>query len=131
VSESERMGITEQSRPHPAWLAVPLVLFALIALDTGIIASRTTPPPPAIYVTPILFFSDLRYMKAWLVTAAIVLALCQLLTAACIYELLRFPPQGRFYNVVHRWSGRVAIVLTLPVAYDENSLPQAMGLEPW
>ena len=34
-----------------------------------------------------------------------------------MYALLRFPPQGRFYNVVHRWSGRVAILLTLPVAY--------------
>jgi len=31
--------------------------------------------------------------------------------------LLRFPPKGRFYNVVHRWYGRVAILLTLPVAY--------------
>jgi Family of unknown function (DUF6529) len=39
------------------------------------------------------------------------------LTAARIYELLRFPPKGRFYHRVHRWSGRAAILLTLPVAY--------------
>ena len=56
-------------------------------------------------------------MKAWLVTAAVVLACGQLLTAARIYELLRFPPKGRFYQSVHRWSGRAAIVVTLPVAY--------------
>ena len=56
-------------------------------------------------------------MKAWLVTAAVVLACGQLLTAARIYELLHFPPKGRFYHAVHRWSGRVAILLTLPVAY--------------
>jgi len=31
--------------------------------------------------------------------------------------VLHFPPQGRFYHVVHRWSGRAAILLTLPVAY--------------
>jgi hypothetical protein len=31
--------------------------------------------------------------------------------------LLRFPPPGRFYHIVHRWSGRVAILITLPVAY--------------
>ncbi len=34
-----------------------------------------------------------------------------------MYALWHFPPQGRFYNVMHRWSGRVAILLTLPVAY--------------
>jgi Family of unknown function (DUF6529) len=31
--------------------------------------------------------------------------------------LLHVPPPGRFYNLVHRWSGRTAIALTLPVAY--------------
>jgi len=51
------------------------------------------------------------------VTAASVLACGQLLTAARIYELLGFPPKGRFYHVVHRWSGRTAILLTLPAAY--------------
>src|SRR5207253_5805209 len=61
--------------------------------------------------------TDTLHMKAWLVTAAVVLACEQLLTAARIYELLRFPPQGRFYQAVHRWSGRAAILLTLPVAY--------------
>jgi len=115
---NEQMRITERSRPNPAWLAVPLILFSLISLDTGIIASRTVPPPPAIYTTPILIFSDNKYMKAWLVTGALVLALFQLLTASRIYGLLRFPPGGHFYNVVHRWSGWTAIVLTLPVAYN-------------
>jgi len=42
---------------------------------------------------------------------------CQLLTAARIYELLRFPPKGRFYHGAHRRSGRAAIVAPLPVAY--------------
>jgi hypothetical protein len=56
-------------------------------------------------------------MKVWLVTAALLLALGQLLTASRIYEVLHFPPRGRFYGLVHRWSGRVAILLTLPVAY--------------
>jgi len=49
--------------------------------------------------------------------AAVVLACGQLLTAARIYELLRFPPSGNIYQSVHRWSGRAAILLTLPVGY--------------
>ena len=103
-------------RAHPMWLALPLAAFALIALTVGLVAGRTTREP---YSAPFFhpFFRDVLQMKAWLVTAAVVLACGQLLTAARIYELLRFPPKGRLYQVVHRWSGRAAIVLTLPVAY--------------
>lgn len=104
------------SHPSHAWLILPLVVFALIALTVGIVAHQTIRSP---YTVPFfhLFFSDTIHMKIWLITAALVLAFFQLLTASRIYELLRFPPKGRFYNIVHRWSGRAAILLTLPVAY--------------
>src|SRR5215470_12179158 len=95
---------------------VPVLAFALVTLTVGLVASRTVREP---YSVPFfhLFFRDTLDMKAWLVTAAVVLGAGQLLTAARIYELLRFPPAGRFYQVVHRWSGRTAVMLTLPVAY--------------
>ena len=98
----------KRRRPSRVWLAVPLVVFALISLDVGIFASRTTPVPYTPTFLP---------LKVGLATAALVLGCFQLLTAARMYELLRLPPKGRLYNVVHRWSGRLAIVLTLPVAY--------------
>jgi S1-C subfamily serine protease len=41
----------------------------------------------------------------------LLLVLSQPLTASRIYGLLHFPPRGGFYNVVHRWIGRTAIVL--------------------
>jgi hypothetical protein len=66
---------------------------------------------------PHLFFSDTLHLKAWLTTTALLLAMGQLLTASRIYQVLHFPPEGRFYDLVHRWCGRAAIVLTLPVAY--------------
>lgn len=113
---SERRSLETPTGANPAWLALPLVVFALIALTVGLVARRTVREP---YATPFfhLFFADVLQMKAWLVTAAVILACGQLLTAARIYELLRFPPKGRFYQSVHRWSGRVAILITLPVAY--------------
>jgi hypothetical protein len=113
---SESVSLEKSNGANPAWLALPLVGFALITLTVGLVARRTVREP---YSTPFfhLFFSDTLHMKAGLVTAALVLACGQLLTAARIYEVLRFPPQGRFYHVVHRWSGRTAILLTLPVAY--------------
>src|SRR6476660_3602609 len=90
-------------------LVLPLVLFAFVTLTVGFVASKTIRQP---YETPFfhLFFSDTLHAKAWLITAALLLALGQLLTASRIYEVLHFPPRGRFYHVVHRWSGRVAIL---------------------
>jgi hypothetical protein len=55
----------------------------------------------------------------WFATAAFVLAIVQVLTAARIYGKLKrvipipYPPIGR----IHRWSGRLAFLLTLPVAF--------------
>ncbi len=113
---SERLSLKKRNGANPAWLALPLVVFALITLTVGLVARRTIRTP---YSTPFfdLFFSDTLHMKAWLVTAAVILACSQLLTAARIYEVLRIPPKGRLYHSVHRWSGRAAILLTLPVAY--------------
>ena len=99
-----------------AWLAAPATAFALVSLTVGLLAKQTLRSP---YATPFfhLFFSDTLHMKVWLATVALVLALAQLVTGARIYRVLHFPPPGRFYNFVHRWSGRTAIVLTIPVAY--------------
>ena len=104
-------------KPNPAWLAAPLVGFALVSLTVGLIAKQTVYSP---YASPFFhwFFSDTIHMKAWLATVVFVLALAQLVTASRIYELLRFPPRGRFYNFVHRWSGRTAILISIPVAYN-------------
>jgi len=99
---SEKLSRKESSGANPAWLAVPLMVFALITVTVGLVARQTVREP---YATPFFhpFFTDTLQMKAWLVTAAVVLACGQLLTAARIYALLRFPPGGRFYHAIHRW----------------------------
>jgi hypothetical protein len=113
---NEEPSLEQPIRANPVWLAVPLVIFALIALTVGIVARQTVREPYAIpFFHP--FFVDTLHMKAWLVTVALVLACGQLLTAARIYELFRFPAKGRLYHRIHRWSGRAAILVTLPVAY--------------
>lgn len=113
---SETIDIGKARSPNPAWLAIPLILFALMSLTVGLIARGAIRQP---YQTPFfhLFFSDTLHMKVWLITAAVVLGSFQLLTAARIYQLLRFPPPGRLYNLVHRFSGYTAVALTVPVAY--------------
>ena len=63
-----------------------------------------------------LFFSDPIHMKAWLASVAVVLAVFQLFTAAWIFHKLPWEKPA-WVNPVHRWSGRLAFVVTLPVAY--------------
>ena len=64
-------------------------------------------------------FTSTIAAKAWFATAAIVLAIVQVSTGARIFgKLQRVIPIGRPYiNRIHRWSGRLAFVCTLPVAF--------------
>ena len=64
------------------------------------------------------FFSSTIAAKAWLATGAVLLVLVQVTTAARIYGRLHFlPERGLGVATVHRWSGRLAFVLTLPVFF--------------
>ena len=63
-------------------------------------------------------FSSTIAAKAWFATAALAFVVVQLLTAARIYGRLRFlPERGAGVATLHRWSGRIAFVLTLPVFF--------------
>jgi hypothetical protein len=63
-------------------------------------------------------FSSTIAAKAWLATAVIVLALVQVTTAARIYGRLSFlPVRGRAVARIHRWSGRSAFLISLPVFF--------------
>ncbi len=64
-------------------------------------------------------FTSTIAAKAWFATAAVCFALIQVLTGARIFgKLQRLVPIGRpTVNRVHRWSGRLAFVCTLPIAF--------------
>jgi mono/diheme cytochrome c family protein len=94
------------------WLAAPLAAFALVALTAGLLADHD--PRSKGYFR--LFFEDPIHLKAGFATAVVVLACLQLFTAAWIFRKLPWSKPA-WVNPVHRWSGRLAFVLTLPVAY--------------
>ena len=64
-------------------------------------------------------FSTPIAAKAWLASIAIVLALIQITTAAGIYGKLApvLPFSASSVARVHRWSGRIALLVTLPVIF--------------
>jgi mono/diheme cytochrome c family protein len=94
------------------WLAAPLAAFALVSLTAGLLAAHD--PRSKGYFR--LFFEDPIHLKAGFATAAVVLACFQLFTAAWIFRKLPWSKPA-WVNPVHRWSGRLAFVFTLPVAY--------------
>ena len=55
-------------------------------------------------------------MKAWLATAVALLACAQLFTAAWMFRKLPFERRP-WVNVTHRWTGRAAFLISLPVAF--------------
>jgi hypothetical protein len=64
-----------------------------------------------------LFFSDPLHPKVWFASAAMLLACSSCSRPPPYYGRVGFLPQGRGVATVHRWSGRLAILITLPVAY--------------
>ena len=94
------------------WLAAPLAAFAIVALTAGLLAHHD--PRSKGYFR--LFFEDPIHLKAGFATAVVMLACFQLFTAAWIFRKLPWSKPA-WVNPVHRWSGRLAFVLTLPVAY--------------
>jgi hypothetical protein len=63
-------------------------------------------------------FPDVISMKAWFGTGAAALALLQLASALWMWGRLPFAGKPRpWVATAHRWTGTVAFLLTLPVAY--------------
>ncbi|MFF0342879.1 DUF6529 family protein [Kribbella sp. NPDC004875] len=87
-------------------VAVPLVAGAATAVGLGVYGRLHHPTGVAIDIAG---FSSFQAVKTWLATLAAVLGLVQLASAVAIYR-------GRSsLAALHRWSGRAAVAVTLPV----------------
>jgi hypothetical protein len=63
-------------------------------------------------------FDAVLPMKAWFTTVAAALALVQLATALRMWDRIRMPRRRpSWLGAAHRWSGTLAFLFTLPVAY--------------
>jgi hypothetical protein len=88
-------------------ILVSLVGGCAVAIVLGAYAKLHHPTGFAIDIAG---FSSPLYAKAWLTTTALAFAVVQLATA---YRMRR--PAAAWVTAVHRWSGRIAILLTVPV----------------
>ena len=85
-----------------------------VALILGIYGSAHTPASDLVIT---LGFKNTLTMKVWLATIAVLFALVQLLSALWMYGRLPLGAAPNWLGTVHRISGRLAFLVSLPVAY--------------
>lgn len=93
-------------RPR-VWL--PVVAGVGVTVALGVYGRLHEP----VVTADVAAFLRVQTMKVWLATAIAALLLVQLLTALGVYGVL---PSGAWVSGVHRWSGRLALLLSVPVA---------------
>lgn len=95
-----------------ASLVVPLLLGAAVTVALGVYGRTHTATGIAVNVAG---FSGPQTVKVWLGTGAAFFAVVQLLSALAMWGRLG-PVPASGAGFAHRWSGRVAFLLAVPVA---------------
>jgi hypothetical protein len=103
-----------RSGSSTARVLVALAAGALVALSLGIYG-RVHDPTGRSLVT--LFFTKTITLKVWFATAAVALAVGQLLGGLRMYGKLGKSRGPRWIRTGHRLAGTAAFLLTIPVAY--------------
>jgi hypothetical protein len=100
----------------PAKLVIPALVGAAVALALGVYGNAHDPTGESILGNG-LFFSATLNMKAWLATAVVLLACLQVFTATWMYDRLPFASIPSWIPTVHRVSGTLAFLVSIPVVY--------------
>ena len=96
-----------------AKLVVPSLIGALVALTLGVYGHLHNPTGYAINIAG---FSSPGAVKSWLATGAFVFALVQVGSALVMYGKVPRIAAPSWIGGLHRWSGRIAFLLAVPVA---------------
>ncbi|WP_426508711.1 DUF6529 family protein [Dactylosporangium sp. McL0621] len=104
---------TPTSPKTTATLIVPFLVACLVAAGLGVYGKLHEPTGIAVNVAG---FSSPATVKVWLATVAFVLALVQLFTALVMYGKIPILNNAQWLGPVHRWSGRLAFIASIPVA---------------
>src|SRR4051794_4941005 len=95
-------------------LLIAATVGALVAVSLGIYGNVHD---PANDLAITFGFRDTITMKVWLASAAALLAVAQILSALWMYGRLPLGDAPEWIGGAHRISGRLAFLLSLPVAY--------------
>ncbi len=94
-------------------LVVPALVGCLVALTLGLYGRLHAPTGVAVDV---IGFSSPATVKAWLASGALLFAVIQFVSSLIMYGKLPWISAPRWISGLHRWSGRIAFILTVIVA---------------
>lgn len=103
----------ERTTSTAAKLIVPSLIGALVALALGIYGRVHSPTGIAINIAG---FSSPGTVKSWLATGATVFAIVQVGSALVMYGKVPRVTAPEWIGGLHKWSGRIAFLLAVPVA---------------
>ena len=103
----------ERTTSTAAKLIVPSLIGALVALGLGIYGRVHSPTGIAINIAG---FSSPGTVKSWLATGATVFAIVQVGSALVMYGKVPRVTAPEWIGGLHKWSGRIAFLLAVPVA---------------
>ncbi len=99
----------DSSNTTVAMILVPILVGAAVAVVLGVYGRLHEPTGIAINVAG---FSGAQAAKSWLTTSAFLFGVLQLVSALVMWGKL---PGAPWVPTLHRWSGRIAVLLTVPV----------------
>jgi hypothetical protein len=96
-----------------AKLLVPVLIGFAVSLALGVYGKVHE---PTLAAAKLPFFSSPITMKVWLTTGVVFFALVQLVSALAMFGKLPGVRAPAWTGTLHRWSGRIAFLLAVPVA---------------
>jgi Family of unknown function (DUF6529) len=115
MSDAEAPTAAAPARSSGGGIAVliAVALGVLVAVGLGVFGKVHDPQFFSINVAG---FSSGLAVKSWLATVAVVLALFQLASAFAMYRLIPGGKAPAWIGTAHVWSGRLAVLASVPVA---------------
>jgi hypothetical protein len=105
--------MTAPSVERVTMVLAPLVIGSAVAVALGVYGQLHEPTGIAVSVAG---FSSAQTVKVWLATGVFLAALVQLSSALVMYGKIRWIQAPPWIGRAHRWSGRLAFLLAIPVA---------------
>jgi hypothetical protein len=106
-------GATRISHRQPSWLFAPFLIGAAVSVALGVYGNLHEPTGIAVNISG---FSSQQTVKVWLASGAAAFAVVQLISALVMYGKVPGVRAPHGIGTLHRWSGRIAFLLTVPVA---------------
>jgi uncharacterized protein DUF6529 len=113
VVDTGTPAATPAQRSGAGKLLVPVAVGGAVSLTLGVYGRLHHPTGIAVNLAG---FSSALTVKVWLASVAVLLALVQLTSALIMYGKLPGVGAVSWIGGLHRWSGRLAFLTTVPVA---------------